>query len=520
MTKLLVCLLSFFCFLSCRSQNQPSYSFPKREFRAVWIATVDNIDWPTRGNYDAQVQKQEFINILDSHQKTGINALFVQVRPASDAFFAKNTEPWSEWLTGKQGKAPDDPTYDPMEFMIQEAHQRGFEFHAWLNLNRAVHKSARSVSEQNISKLHPEWILTYDGQKLLNFGIPEVRQYITEVVVNMVKNYDVDGIHFDDYFYPYTVNGQVLRDTDTFKNYPNGFADIESWRRNNTDVLIKQISDAIKATKPYVKFGISPFGVWRNKKDDPTGSETSAGQTSYDNLYADTRKWAKEGWIDYIAPQVYFSRNFRLIPYKSLVSWWTQYAYSRHLYIGQAAYRASGNDRDSGWHNANELPSQVRYNRQQPQIQGSIFFSSKSITNNSRGVRDSLRADLYRFPALIPTMPWKDNVPPMSPQNLTYETNSNGTVSLYWHAPEKAPDGDTAHYYVVYRFEKGETADLSLPQHILGMCRDVQFLDTTSLPDKKYFYMVTAVDRLHNESMASKDVKVRTPQLSTSAVSK
>ncbi|MFN8353875.1 MAG: family 10 glycosylhydrolase [Spirosomataceae bacterium] len=512
MTKILVCLLALFSCLSCRSQNQGFSPSPKREFRAVWIATVDNIDWPQRGSYDAETQKQEFINILNSHQQSGINALFVQVRPASDAFFAKSTEPWSEWLTGQQGKAPE-PFYDPLEFMINEAHQRGFEFHAWLNLNRAVHKSARTVAADNISKTHPEWILTYDGQKLLNFGLPEVRQYITNVVVNVVKNYDVDGIHFDDYFYPYTAVGQVLRDTDTFRNFPNGFTDIESWRRNNTDLLIKQIADAIKATKPYVKFGISPFGVWRNKKVDPSGSETSAGQTSYDNLYADTRKWVQEGWIDYIAPQVYFSQSFRLVPYKSLVSWWTQYSFNRHLYIGQGAYRVSGNDRDSGWHQPTELPSQVRYNRQYAQIQGSIFFSSKSITNNPRGIRDSLRTNLYRYPALIPTMPWKDNTPPLSPQSLAYEVNNNGTVSLYWQAPEKAADGDTAYYYVVYRFEKGEVVDLSKPDHIAGFAREPMFVDRIALADKKYLYLVTAVDRLHNESMASKEVKVRTPVL-------
>lgn len=512
MLKYLTLAFALGSIFSCRSQHpvrNAQSPYPKREFRAVWIATVENIDWPSRGNYTPEKQQQELRDILDAHQRTGINAVLVQVRDAADAFYAKSPEPWSEWLTGKQGKAPE-PFYDPLEFMITESHQRGMEFHAWLNLNRAAFKTAKSIAPDHISKRKPEWILTYDGMKLLNFGIPEVRQYITDVVVNIVKNYDVDGIHFDDYFYPYTVANETLKDQHTFREYPNGFDDIEDWRRNNTDLLIKQIAEAIKATKPYVKFGISPFGVWRNRKDSLEGSATAAGQTSYDNLYADTRKWVEQGWIDYIAPQNYFSRGFKLVPYQNLTLWWTQNSYDRHLYIGQAAYRLGRNEQ--AWQNLSEIGDQIRFNRSLPVVKGSIFFSSKSLTNNQKGLQDSLRTRLYRYPALVPSMPWKDNVPPLSPRKVEAHLGEDNTIFLHWDAPEKAADGGTAHYYVVYRFEKGEEPSTESAEHIVGICQENSFADTATLPDKKYLYFVTAVDRLHNESIVSNFVKIKSKE--------
>ncbi|TAG67753.1 MAG: glycoside hydrolase, partial [Runella slithyformis] len=335
--------------------------------RAVWVATVDNIDWPSRKVLSSEQQQQEFIALLNYHKKLGINAVFVQIRAAADAFYAKGNEPWSEWLTGKQGKAPE-PFYDPTTFMIEECHKRGIEFHAWLNLNRTTHKVSKSISSENIGKKRPDWVFEYDGYRLFNFGLPEVRDYITEVTANIVKNYDVDGIHFDDYFYPYTVTGQTLKDEAAFKKYGARFKSKDDWRRNNVDLLIKQISDEITAQKSYVKFGISPFGVWRNKKDDPTGSDTQAGQTSYDNLYADTKKWSKAGWIDYMVPQVYFSTGFDKVPFKNLVNWWLDHTYGRHLYIGQGAYRVGGTERDKAWLSASEFPDQMRFLRQQRNV--------------------------------------------------------------------------------------------------------------------------------------------------------
>ncbi len=501
--KIKIVALSFavmmFLLEGCMAQSADTESNlpPKREFRAVWIATVDNIDWPSSKNLLPEEQQEEFSELLDFHKRVGMNAVFVQVRAAGDAFYAKSPEPWSEWLTGVQGRKPN-PMWDPLDFMIAEAHKRGLEFHAWLNLNRLVHKSSKSVSAENISRLHPEWILSYDGYKLFDFGIPEVRKFITDMTVNVARNYDVDGIHFDDYFYPYAAPGQVIQDDATFRKYSDGYTNKADWRRHNVDLLVKQIHEALEALNPKLKFGISPFGVWRNKDRDAEGSKTFGALASYDDLFADSRRWVKEGWIDYIAPQVYFSSGFNRVPYKNLVDWWNENRFDRHLYIGMGAYRVGYKDRDTHWSNPAEIPNQVRYFRE-AEADGSIFFSSRSLRANSLGFVDSLRRDLFKYPALIPTMPWKDRVPPLSPKSLKATLLSRG-IELTWERPDAAADGDKAWYYVIYRFPPEEKASAHDPRRILGMCYEGEkFVDMTAESGKRYVYYVTAVDRLHNE---------------------
>ncbi|MFT4032619.1 MAG: family 10 glycosylhydrolase [Siphonobacter sp.] len=493
-----MCIRLYFCliyFLILQSNAQ--VVSPKREMRAVWIATVNNIDWPRPEDYRPSSQQQQFRDILDAHQQSKMNALFVQVRAAADAYYGKGAlEPWSEWLTGKQGKAPE-PYYDPLDFMIEETHNRDMEFHAWLNLNRAVFKGHSNVTTDHVSRIHPEWMLTYDGMKLFNVGIPAVRNYITSIVMNLVRNYDLDGIHFDDYFYPYKVAGQVLNDQATFREYGGDFTNIHNWRRDNINQLIHQISDSIKAVKPYLKFGISPFGIWRNKSSlAPDGSETR-GMSSYDDLYADTRKWLQMGWIDYIAPQVYFQQNHRFVPYQPLVDWWRKNCYGRQLYIGQGAYRLNG---ESGWEKADELPRQIRWNRQHAEIQGSIYFSSRSLINNYKGFQDTLRRDLYRLPAFVPTMPWKDNVPPLPPQEFNLIQTENKVVMI-WQTPDRATDGELPRQYIVYRFLNSEPINLNDTSHILAILKASQTTYSDIPPHRgSYRYVVTAMDRLHNES--------------------
>ncbi len=478
----------------CVAQIEVPNKALKYEFRAAWIATVDNIDWPKRGQYNSELQKQDFVRILNEHQKTNLNAVFVQVRDACDAYYAKGIEPWSEFLTGQQGKFPT-PFYDPLSFMIDEAHNRNLEFHAWLNLNRATFKKTKTLSPDHISKTKPEWMLTYDGQQFLNFGIPAVRQYITEVVIQIVKNYDIDGIHFDDYFYPYEVAGEVLRDEQTFKKYSGGNKSIEEWRRSNTDSLIFQISQAINKEKPTIKFGISPFGVWRNHSPkSPGGSNTQAGQTSYDNLFADTRKWLQKGWIDYIAPQIYFEQNHPKIPYAELSRWWRENTFGKHLYIGQGIYKIR-----TGW-SLTEVPKQIQLNRKHILSHGSIFFSSKSLTENYGGFQDTLRKNYYRMPAIIPSMPWKDSIPPLSPQKLLIIKNEKGLTKLTWQPGERAADNDENHYFAVYRFEKGEKPNLSKADKIVYIGKKNTFEDANAEKFRGYIYCVTSFDRLHNES--------------------
>lgn len=475
---------------------------PKREFRAVWVATVDNIDWPSRKGLPVVDQQREIVSMFDMHQQMGLNAVIVQIRSAADAFYAKSSEPWSEWLTGHQGLAPE-PFYDPAEFMIEQAHLRGLEFHAWFNLDRATFSKSASVAPTNIVYRKPEWMLEYGGRKLFNLGIPAVRSYIAGIVANVVREYDVDGIHFDDYFYPYAVAGQTLRDDSTYQRNFNGMTK-QDWRRDNVTRLIRELRDSIRANKPWVKFGISPFGIWKNKRSDPAGSETDGGQSYYDN-YADTRLWMREGLMDYIVPQVYFSTEFGRAPYKTLVDWWTRnLTPTCHLYIGQGAYRVGrGSERDPGWGRYTEFPEQMRFNRQRPGVQGSVLFSAKNLQLNPMAFRDSLQTNFYRHPALVPAMPWLDSIPPLPPRDVQAADTPDG-IELYWHEPAPALDGDEANAYLVYRFD-GPRSHIRLndPRCIVGRCigsTGTRFVDKTAQPGKKYIYVVTAIDRLNNES--------------------
>lgn len=474
---------------------------PKREFRAVWIATVDNIDWPSKKGLPVADQQREILAMFDMHQQMGLNAVIVQIRSAADAFYAKSSEPWSEWLTGQQGLAPT-PFYDPMEFMIEQAHQRGLEFHAWFNLDRATFSKNASVAPTNIIYRKPNWLLTYGGRKLFNLGIPEVRSYVAGIVANVVREYDIDGIHFDDYFYPYAEPGQILRDDSVYQANYNGMTKAD-WRRDNVNKLIVELRDSIRANKPWIKFGVSPFGIWKNQNNDPQGSATNGGQSYYDN-YADSRKWAREGLIDYIVPQVYFSSEFGRVPYKSLVDWWTRNTGKAHLYIGHGAYRVGrGSERDPGWYRATEFPNQLRYNRQQPIVQGSVLFSAKNLKLNPLAFRDSLQTNFYRHMALVPTMPWLDSIPPMPPRDLKAAILQEG-IELFWQQSAEASDGDGATSYLIYRFE-GRHPRLRLddPRHIVAHCigeSTTRFVDKTADPKKKYVYAITAIDRLQNES--------------------
>lgn len=481
---------------------------PKREFRGVWVATVANIDWPSKPGLNVEKQKQELIELLDLHKANGMNAILFQVRPSADAFYAKSREPWSRWLTGTQGIAPN-PSYDPLAFAIAEAHKRGMELHAWFNPYRATTSPTAAQSFDHMTRKRPDLFFTYGGKKQFDPGIPEVREYIVQVILDVVKGYDVDGIHFDDYFYPYPISGQRINDDATFSKYANGFTNINDWRRNNVDLLIKQLDDSIHHHKKYVKFGVSPFGIWKNKNEDPEGSATS-GLSNYTELYADSRKWVKEGWVDYINPQIYFTFTRRVAPFGTLVDWWSNNAYGRHLYIGQGAYLVN-QKMEAAWRSPSQIPDQIRYIRNNNRVQGSVYFSSKSFSTVAKATGDSLRTDLYKYQALPPQMPWLDEVVPNRPQNLSAEALADG-VHLKWEKPFVASDGETASGYVVYRFAEGEKIDVFDAKNILKISFDdtTGFIDTRVEKGKRYNYLVTALDRLKNESDPSGPVGIET----------
>lgn len=406
MKSFLVVIIFLHCF--CFSNAQPKY-----EFRAAWIATVDNIDWPSRGNYYPDSQKAEYIRLLDMHQRNGMNAVIVQVRPATDAFYPSPLEPWSEWLTGRQGKPPS-PYYDPLQFMIEETHKRGMEFHAWCNPYRAEFTIGRSsISPAHLTKTHPEWFLTYGGTRYFDPGNKDAQQHVTYIIRDLVKRYDIDAIHFDDYFYPYRIANREFPDDASFVRFGNGLTRDE-WRRSNVDSIIVFLSRAIKQENRYCKFGISPFGVWRNNDKDPEGSATKGGLSNYDDLYADILLWARKGWIDYVTPQLYWELGHRLVAYETLIDWWSRHVYGRHLYIGHGIYKfyERGN---TSWKKPTQLPDQIKKLRTYPTVQGSIYFSSKTFVRNPNGWNDSLQNNYYRYPAIIPPMHWIDSTKPQKP---------------------------------------------------------------------------------------------------------
>ena len=495
-----------------QSFSQDTILVPKREFRGTWLATVANIDWPSRPGLSTEAQKNELINILNNHQKSGINAIMMQIRPVTDAFYGDGKELWSRYLTGKQGKAPM-PYYDPLTFAVDEAHKRGMELHAWFNPYRATMDLIQSHTDANhITRTKPEWFFVYDGQKLFNPGIPEVREYIIEVIMNVVRKYDIDAVHFDDYFYPYPEKGMTIRDQETFRTYGSEFETIADWRRHNVDTLIHTLSDSIHAEKKFMKFGISPFGIWRNLSQDPEGSE-STGLDGYSQLYADARKWIKEGWVDYINPQIYFPFFYRAAPYEKLVDWWSNNSFGKHVYIGHGAYRAM--EKREGWREKTQIPDQIRYLRNNTRVQGSVYFSSKSLRDNLAGLNDSLRNDFYKIPALQPVMLWLDGISPNAPRELRVLA-SDKQAQLTWQSPNKAKDGDVAYGYVIYRFNEGDHITIDNPKNILKISFDASectFTDTDVLPDSRYTYVVTAIDRLKNESESSNLVGIKTPEI-------
>jgi uncharacterized lipoprotein YddW (UPF0748 family) len=484
-------LISHFLFLI----SYFSFAQPKYEFRAVWIATVDNIDWPSKGNFNTENQKAEFIRQLDMHKRNGINAVIVQVRPAADAFYPSPYEPWSEWLTGKQGQPPS-VYYDPLQFMIDETHKRGMEFHAWCNPYRAIFKIGQSsISSTHITRIHPEWFLTYGDTKYFDPGNKDVQQYVTSVIRDIVARYDVDALHFDDYFYPYRIPGREFPDNISFGKYGNGMSR-EDWRRSNVDSIIVMLNRTIKDEKKYCKFGISPFGVWRNKSQDVDGSDTRAGQTNYDDLYADILLWLKKGWIDYVAPQIYWEFEQKNAPYGILLDWWSKHSYDRHCYIGLGIYKAGTNP---AWRDRTQLPRQIESLRQTSNIQGMIFFSSTTFQRNPNGWNDSLQNNYYKYPALIPPMNWIDSTKPTAPViNTEYNKDSLLTIVM-----QQGSSTDDLRGYGIYKSADQNLKTDSVPVlEFIPYQADAKFILRGSLLQqaKGFYYYITAISKTNNES--------------------
>ena len=482
---------------------------PKHEFRAAWVATAWALDFP-RSNWSTSAMQAEISDALDALQEAEFNAVIFQVRPGCDAFYNSAYEPWSHHLTGTSGEAPS-PYFDPLQTWIDEAHKRNMELHAWFNPYRvSTSSNLNSLHSSHVYHEHPEWLLSVGAMAgiiqedpfsdpmsdtrdlresiILDPGKAVVREYVIDVFMDVVNNYDVDGVHMDDYFYPY--GGMSGEDSPTFSAESRGFTDINDWRRDNVNLLVEGLYDSIQVVKPWVKSGVSPFGIW--KSGVPPGI---VGTSSYYDLYCDPVAWLEAGTVDYITPQLYWEHGGGQ-DYGSLMPWWAQTILSndRHLYVGHAPYRMTD------WHDwpATELPRQVRLNRSTDGSHGSVYFRLRSgVINNPKGFLDSLRNDLYRYPAIAPSMSWKDDIPPNPPVNLSLVASAE-SYQLTWSLPEAAEDGDLPRRMVIYRSDTYPVDPMD-PANIYAIIPgDSTHYDFESEGD--YFFAISALDRLTNES--------------------
>lgn len=470
----------------------------KREFRGAWIQTAFQMEYK---DMTPEAMKKDFIRKLNFLQQCGINAIIFQVRPEADAFYPSSLEPWSRFYTGQQGKAPEE-NFDLMAFLIDECHKRNMEFHAWLNPYRAGTVGVTQFADSHIYNKHPEWFITYNKQILFDPGLPECRQFICSVVKDIVSRYDVDAIHMDDYFYPYPAIGETFPDNFSFQQYGlnKGYKPSQrnDWRRNNVNTLIHEIKQTILLSKPWVRFGISPFGIYRNKKNDPNGSNTN-GLQNYDDLYADILYWIKQGWIDYSIPQIYWEIGHPAADYITLVKWWNQQAGNRPMYIGQDIARTM---------KAGQLAEKMYYERMLPNLQGNCFWPANEILWNNKGVADSLKYHYHRYPALIPAYKHLCDCKPKEVKKLKTEWTAQGFL-LHWEARQDPNNPELASYFVVYRFNGNEPADISDPSKIVAITRQKSYMLPYNNGKHKYKYIITAVDHFHNESDGkSKKVKL------------
>lgn len=472
----------------------------------MWIATVFQLDWPKQQGTVAQ--KQALVNLLEMAKNNGFNAILFQIRTEADAFYDSPYEPWSFYLTGQQGKAPD-PYWDPLEFAIEEAHKRGLELHAWFNPYRAESITGQHILDPNhIVNQKPEWWLEFPRSasqdfKMLNPGIPEVREYVTKIVMDVVRRYDIDGVQFDDYFYPYPVSGRLpsgIRSSDDGAHFaadPRGIPDIGSWRRDNVNLFVKMVHDSIKSVKPWVTYGISPFGIWRNGV--PSGI---VGLDAWRDIYADAPAWTAGQYVDYLAPQLYWNFGGGQ-DYAKLAPWWGTRANGRHIYIGQAVYRDFP---------ARDIGRQVRLNRDLDAVQGSIFFRAEMLQSNYQAYRDTLRTRYYTKPALNPARHWSrpEGSEPGVPAIVQVRASLTGPV-ISWFEPQWQEYSNGIQLpnkqYAVYRYKDGESFDINSTEHLLALVpaskdgfQQLSFNDRTGEQGVFYNYVVTTVDRTGAES--------------------
>ena len=469
----------------------------KREFRGAWIQSVNG---QFKG-MSTEAMQRTLRYQLDELQKDGCNAVIFQVRPECDALYESSLEPWSYYLTGEQGTRPY-PYWDPLQWMVEQCHRRGMELHAWINPYRAKTKVAHLNARDHVIMRHPEWTFQYDGLTLLNPALKQCRDYICEVVRDIVSRYDVDGLHIDDYFYPYPVPGVPIPDNAFYATNSYGIRDRGDWRRHNVNLFIEQLYKTVHDTKPWVKVGISPFGIYRNQRSDPKGSRTN-GLQNYDDLYADVLLWDREGWMDYCVPQLYWEIGHKAADYDELIRWWNAHLKNSDLYIGEDVERTVKN-RDPQNQSRHQLAAKMSLHAQMPRVKGTVLWYAKAAVDNVGNYGTTLRNVYWRTPALQPTMKHIDHKAPRKPRKVKY-FNIEGKHVIFWMVPKGKDWQNKATLYGVYRFAKGERVNLDDNTHLVALTPHT-FWELPASEQIPCVYVITALDRMQNES---KGVKVK-----------
>ena len=490
---------SVFAIISADAQEK---EIPKREFRGAWLHIVGN---KTIATLSADQVKQMFLNALDSLQEAGCNAVIFQVRPTADAFYYSEIEPWSRYLTGEQGKAPE-PFWDPLEFMVQESHKRGMELHAWCNPYRVTLEESDQLCKDHLYFSHPELFVKHGKQLYLNPAEPLARSYTVRVIADIVRRYDIQAIHFDDYFYPYPISGVEFDDQDAFSRYAaaQGFSEDQKadWRRHNVELLIQEINDTIKTIKPWVRFGISPFGIHRNKKDTPDGSGSlTDGLSNYDQLYADVPGWAEKGYIDYCVPQLYWKIGNPKADYDILIHWWDKTVQNVHLYIGQNI--STFKEKDLQDPRKDQTERKIELTRTLPNVRGNVWWPGWSFCRNVCNIFDNLKNNYQRYPALIPAYSFLDDKAPSPVADI----HKNGRLIEWGQRKSEARDPmQKALFYAVYCFPDGVPVNIDDSRYLLKITQDTSY--NVVAENKEHGagckYVVTVIDRCWNESRASR----------------
>lgn len=491
MKQLLASLLIALAAIGSMAQNAK-----KHEFRGAWLHIIGQSQY---AKMTPEETRKYLIWQLNELKADGVNAIIWQIRPQADAAYPSQLEPWSKWISGTAGVAPT-PVWDPLQFMIDETHKRGMELHAWINPYRVTSGKDDKPAQGHVYYQHPEWFVKYaDGKIYFDPALPESRNFIDVVVRDIINRYDVDAIHMDDYFYPYPVSGAEFPDSASWEKYgkAEGWTDKGDWRRHNVDLLIEQLHNTLQEVKPWVQLGISPFGIWRNKKTDARGSETN-GLECYDALYADCPKWTKEGWVDYMVPQLYWEQEHPRASGEKLMPWWNGEAYGRGMYYGfsVANMMTHKDTRDSTIDN--QLGEKMELLRKLDNVNGVVWWPGYTLTNNFKGVGDMIKRKHMTTQVLPPVYTWLDNKAPEAVKKLKAQASCCETV-LRWNAPKATDAMQKAARYVVYRFKKGEAVDTNKAEAIVEITGETCYHTRGTLKGK-YVYAVTAVDKCNNES--------------------